>query len=259
MTMNQEISFQQHEVEWTPEKVARFWNFESQNEAKKGEYFTRQVGDALIRLARMNIALTEPVLDYGAGVGCLTERLVMEGLRCAACDFSPASVEALVRRMEGQSPFLGCALLKTLPSAMPADTYGTVFLIETLEHLLPDWRRSTLQEVWRVLKPGGRVIVTVPHAEPLDAAKVMCPDCGALFHRVQHVASFNAKTLSAIMAEHGFSEVLCKPVCLAMLKDEMQEKSRRFRRWGRRILTRLRLLSPSREATPNLIYIGEKA
>ena len=256
--MSQDSWFQRHELEWTPEKTARFWDYESQNEAKQGEYFTRQVGDVLVRLARMHHALAEPVLDYGAGPGYLTERLVAAGVRCAACDFSPASIEGLCRRLGERPLFLGGEVLKTLPSAMPAETYGTVFLIETLEHLLPEWRRNTLQEIRRVLKPGGRVIVTVPHAERLDAAKVMCPDCGAVFHRVQHVATFDANALSAIMAEHGFSEVLCAPACLAMRKDEFQGYGRRFRRWCRSVLTFLRLLPPRREATPNLVYIGEK-
>jgi 2-polyprenyl-3-methyl-5-hydroxy-6-metoxy-1,4-benzoquinol methylase len=256
--MSQEVQFQRHALEWTPAKIARFWDFESQNEAKKGEYFTWQVGDALVRLARLNQTLAEPVLDYGAGVGYLTERLVNQGVKCAACDFSSASVKSLNQRLAGQPAFLTCEWLQTLPSSMAGATYGTVFLVETLEHLLPEWRKSTLQEVWRVLKPGGRVIVTVPHMEDLEAAKVICADCGAVFHRVQHVAAFDRKSLSAVMAEYGFAEVLCQPMCLLLWKDEMQQKGKRFRRWSRRLLTRLHLLAPRRESTPNLFYIGQK-
>lgn len=257
--MNPEIRFRRHELEWTPEKIARFWDFESQNAAKKGEYFTLQIGNALVRLARMNHVLTEPVLDYGAGMGYLTESLVAQGVRCAACDFSPASVESMNCRLAERPFFLKCKLLETLPSSMPADTYGTVFLVETLEHLLPEWKKNTLQEVWRVLKSGGHVIVTVPYAEPLDAAKVMCADCGAVFHRVQHVATFDERSLSSVMAEHGFSTIACRPMELRMLTDKRIGHSKTVRAQMRRILERLRLLNPRVASTPHLVYIGQKA
>ncbi len=256
--MTQDIRFQRHELEWTPEKIARFWDYESQNAAKKSEYFTFQLGDALVRLARMNGALAEPVLDYGAGMGYLTEQLVAQGVRCAACDFSPASVESIRRRLGGNPALLKCELLETLPSSLSADAYGTVFMVETLEHLLPEWKKNTLREVGRVLRPGGHVIVTVPHAEPLDLAKVMCADCGAVFHRVQHVAAFDATSLAATLADHGFSTVLCQPMNLGMLTDALVRQNRRIQTRIRRGLTRLKLLAPHPASTPHLVYIGRK-
>ena len=257
--MNTEIRFQRHELEWTSEKISRFWDFESQNEVKRGVYFTFLLGDALVRLARMNGVLAEPVLDYGAGLGYLTERLVAQGVCSAACDFSPESVESIRRRLSGQSAFLRCELLKTLPSSMPSDTFGTVFLVETLEHLLPEWRESTLHEVWRVLKPGGFVVVTVPNAEPLEAAKVLCADCGAIFHCVQHVATFDNGALSSMMAEYGFTQIECLAMNLRVLTNEMQQRKQGMNARIRRLLIQLRLLAPPVESTPHLVYIGKKA
>jgi len=53
----------------------------------------------------------------------------------------------------------------------PAETFDTVLMIQVLEHV-PD-PASALSEVRRVLKPGGRVILTAPqywrvHEEPHD-------------------------------------------------------------------------------------------
>lgn len=256
--MNRGMEFCRHELEWTPEKIARFWDFESQNEAKRGEYFTRQVGDALVRLTCQNRAMSEPVLDYGSGAGHLTMRLAQAGIRCSACDYSPASVEELNRNLAGNVFFSGCEWLRELPSAMAGGSFGTAFLVETMEHLLPEWRVHTLQEVWRLLRPGGYIVVTVPFSENLGAAKVICADCGAVFHRVQHVASFDVRSLASAMSAQGFEEVLCRPMALALLTDELQRPARRFRRWLRRQLVGWHVLPPRREPTPNLVYIGRK-
>ena len=254
--MSHDKEFCLHELEWTPEKIDRFWDYESQNASKRNEYFTRQVGDALVRLARYSRALVEPVLDYGAGAGHLTMRLVQEKIHCYACDHSPASVAALNRTMTGSAYFHGCEQLRTLPSGLPSGLFGTVFLIETLEHLLPEWKVATLHEVRRLLRPGGYLILTVPYAENLDAAKVICADCGAVFHRVQHMSVFDETGLARSMAESGFEEVLCRPINLALWTDRMQRKGKRFRRALRRLLARAHVLALRQEPTPNLVYIG---
>lgn len=256
--MGTEDRFQRHELEWTPAKIERFWDFASQSAGWQGDYFTRQVGDALLRLARRHQALHEPILDYGAGFGYLTELLLSAGLRVAACDFSSASVASLGQRTAGNPLFLGVKLLQELPSAMPSNTYGTVFLIETLEHLLPDWRRNTLREIWRVLKPGGRLLVTVPNAEALNGAQTLCPDCGAVFHRVQHVASFDSRSLSAALAESGFAEETCQPMNLVLLTDCQQHPVRRLRRWFRGVLEGLGVVAARVRSQPNLVYVGRK-
>lgn len=257
--MSEDTRFQRHELEWTPEKIARFWDFESQNSAKRGEYFTRQVGDELIRLAQSCGALAEPVLDYGAGPGYLTEKLVLQGRVCDACDFSPASVASLTTRLEGLAAFRNCKCLSGLPSMLPADGYGTVFLVETLEHLLPDWRENTLREIRRVLRPGGHVVVTVPHAENLQVARTMCPECGAIFHRVQHVAAFERRTLSDLMAGHGFGEVQCRAMDLMRMTHEVHAPRRRFKRRLWDALARVRLMPSRPIVAPNLVYIGKKS
>jgi SAM-dependent methyltransferase len=249
--------FTPHDLEWTPEKIARFWDYESRNEAKRGKYFTLLMGDALVRLARRKGVLVEPVLDYGAGVGGLTERLARQGLRCMACDYSPASVDALNARLKDASSFEGCRLIEAIPTSLPADSFGLVYLVETLEHLQQDWMSLTLGEVRRLLRPGGHVLVTVPHDENLEMGKVICADCGAVFHRVQHVNSYNETSLSAVMEKAGFACVFCQPLQLWTWSDEGTRYAKTLRARLRRILQRFRNRPPVR-TTPHLVYIGRK-
>jgi SAM-dependent methyltransferase len=51
-------------------------------------------------------------------------------------------------------------------------SFDHVTCIEVLEHIPAELRRATIDEVWRVLKPGGRFILRCPHAgtfQGLDA------------------------------------------------------------------------------------------
>jgi SAM-dependent methyltransferase len=43
-------------------------------------------------------------------------------------------------------------------------SFDYVTCIEVLEHVPADLRPAAFREIWRVLKPGGRLILTVPHA-----------------------------------------------------------------------------------------------
>jgi len=85
----------------------------------------------------------------------------------------------------------------------PDRQFDVVIMTEVLEHLNEDVLRKTLSEVRRMLKPGGRLIGTVPANEILPENEVVCPHCGNVFHRWGHVQSFSPKTLRAILSANG--------------------------------------------------------
>lgn len=62
---------------------------------------------------------------------------------------------------------------------------------------------ALVAEVARVLQPGGRFVRTTPNQEDLGSRKVACPECGSVFHRVQHLESIDGATLRALLARHG--------------------------------------------------------
>lgn len=67
-----------------------------------------------------------------------------------------------------------------------------------------------MREIKRVLKPEGRLIVTVPYAEVLEENKYICPKCGHKFHKVGHLQSFDEIRIKNILEMAGFETISIK-------------------------------------------------
>ncbi len=208
-----------HEVSWSPESVRRFWDWVAASPSRDSTWFSRRFARRIVGLAARQTPLADPVVDLGAGPGFLCEELLRRGHTVRALDGSEATVARARARLEGRSGFLGAdvAPLDALPLA-DAST-GTLFLVEVLEHLVPDERERVLAEVGRVLRPGGSFVVTTPNAEDLDEQKIACPECGCVFHRVQHVASFDAEGIRDVLVAAGFEVAFARPVNLRHFPD----------------------------------------
>lgn len=238
------MTFHRHEVDWTREKASRFWNFIASRLIEDRSYFSYAVGDQVITEAiRRGVPLEGRVLDYGCGQGHLMAHLLKRGIPCEGADFDVASLAATKRRVAGMRGFSGTTLITGLPSALQANAYDVVFLVETIEHLIGAELENTLSELRRLLRTGGWLIVTTPNSEDLDASKTICPDCGAIFHTVQHVSSWTGDRLRDVTRAAGFATVSCEGLT--------------FGRFPR--LRRLRAVADfvrSRQP-PNLIFIGQ--
>ena len=207
---------QPHEIEWSAEQITRFWDWMGARPSVQALYFSRTRGDAILDVARRYVNWREPVLDLGAGPGYLTEKLIARGAKVWAADTSPDSVAALARRLAGQKNFLGARVSTPEQVSLPDASVGTVFSVETVEHLDDDALRGLLHDVMRLLKPRGTVIITTPHAENLEPEQVMCPECGAVFHRTQHLRTWTRATLTETMQAFGFEPMVCKTTVFSL-------------------------------------------
>lgn len=105
------------------------------------------------------------VLDLGCGTGNLLEILKNKAgkdVNFFGLDISPKLVEAAQKRNPEAKIVVGDA--ENLPYV--DNTFDIVFMTECLEHLLNF--KKALSEVNRVLKPGGKFIVTVPNRDWLQ-------------------------------------------------------------------------------------------
>lgn len=108
------------------------------------------------------------LLDLGCGYGRHAYEGFRRGARVVACDFSrPELVEvrALFRAMAdaGEAPKTGMAdavVGDATKLPYPTNTFDKIIASEVMEHIPDD--TGALDELMRVLKPGGTLAVTVP-------------------------------------------------------------------------------------------------
>jgi len=190
-----------HDVEWTEEKVARFWDDKSQR--AEGSYFSAEVAPALASWISREARPGKFVVDVGCGPGHLLTELAKRGFHPLGVDNSPESLRLAAARVGESNVALGS--VTNIPVASGAAE--GLLVIETIEHILDADLEIMMDEIRRVLGRGAPLVITTPNSENLEASKVRCPDCGARFHPIQHVRSWNPPGLEHFLREHGFSRV----------------------------------------------------
>lgn len=113
-------------------------------------------------LESAELRLNSRVLDVGCGASILPVYLDRVGHRVVACDID------LDWDLVGQTPLPYVhADLTTLP--FDSGQFEAVFCISVIEHLARHQMTSALQELNRVLRPGGRLLLTTDFYEDHEA------------------------------------------------------------------------------------------
>jgi SAM-dependent methyltransferase len=117
-------------------------------------YFADYKADCIVRLVGSNF--DQPILDYGCGVGGLTERLGARFPQVSGFDPSTDSVKIARERCPGAVFFddLG---------SIPAARFGLVIVANVLHHVRPVDRGGLVRQLRRLLKPGSGFLVVFEH------------------------------------------------------------------------------------------------
>ncbi|QDU28794.1 hypothetical protein ETAA8_38990 [Anatilimnocola aggregata] len=145
-------------------------------------------------IARRSSSSRPVVLNVGVGNGLFEQLAVALNWDVHSLDPDAAAIERLQNAgIVGHTGYIE-------RMELASHTFDAVVASEVLEHLNNEQRTAGLSEIARVLKPGGWFHGTVPYNEDLKSGAVVCPCCGALFHRWGHQKSFDLESLRAELA-----------------------------------------------------------
>jgi SAM-dependent methyltransferase len=135
-------------------------------------------------------------VDVGCGTGG-----ILDLLKPAAK--STAGVEPQ-RGIRDELVSLGQTMYR-LPENLPETSFDVASLFHTLEHLTDPL--GTLREIKRALRPGGTLIVEVPHARDALLATFELESFKKFTFWSEHLVLHTRESISKFLTEAGFSSV----------------------------------------------------
>jgi ubiquinone/menaquinone biosynthesis C-methylase UbiE len=106
--------------------------------------------------AALHEDLQDPILELGAGPGHLLLDLLRKGHSAVALDASRQMTRLAADRLRRKGFHASLLRAKAQNIPLPANTFAEVISTFPSEYIFD---RHTLEEIWRVLRPGGELIV----------------------------------------------------------------------------------------------------
>ncbi len=125
------------------------------------------------------------VIELGCGPGHLAGRIAARGHEVVGVDMNEAKILAARLTYPGVE-FHACDIARL---ALPPESFDTAVLAEVLEHVDDELGALFLMTAWQLLRPGGRLVVSVPNE-----------DC--IPHR-NHVRTFDRRGLLQLLRPMG--------------------------------------------------------
>jgi len=99
----------------------------------------------------------EKVLDVGCGTGNFSLKLAQKGCEVTGIDVSPHMLQHALEKVAGTDLPVSFSQMDARHTEFPDDHFDAVYSVTALE-FIPD-RDQALEELRRVLKPGGRMVI----------------------------------------------------------------------------------------------------
>lgn len=130
------------------------------------------------------------ILDFGAGIGTFASRVVQEGFDVSCLEVDEAQARTIVQQ--------GLELVTSLAD-IGDEAYDYVYTLNVLEHIEDD--AQALRDLFRVVKPGGKVLVYVPAMQILFSS---------MDRKVGHFRRYTKSSLVQVATGAGFTVAKCR-------------------------------------------------
>ena len=198
-------------IVWDEEKSNRLYDYVAMNPPKETAYFGYQVGKAIVNFCKyfVNDISDCVCLDYGCGSGHIIGYFLEENIKIYGVDMSEKSIEVVNQKYEGCSYWGGGRVFKGDKLPFTDNMFDLITCTEVIEHILPKHMELFLSELRRIMKVGGRILITTPNNENFKQNEVCCPECNTVFHRHGHCNRYTKASLKELMEKAGYNTIMC--------------------------------------------------
>ena len=158
---------------------------------------------------RLELHAGDRLLDLGCGFGRHAFEALRRGATVVACDMAFPELEQVVATADAMrdvaeiAPGLSCTAVNGDGTRLPfADaSFDRIIASEVMEHVPDD--RAALDELTRVLRPGGTIAITIPAEFPEKICWKLSDEYHAPFVTGGHVRIYSETELRTKMRDAG--------------------------------------------------------
>ncbi len=141
-------------------------------------------------------------LDFGCGVGRLTQPLARRFASCAGVDISREMIEKAVRL--NQYPHCGYVVHSDTNLPFADGSFAFIYSNIVLQHVPPRFAEQYLREFVRVLAPRGVLVFGVQDSFAM-------PDVASRIVRIRHILRLRSRIQDALGRGKGNMQMHCMP------------------------------------------------
>lgn len=173
-----------------------------QKDAIEFEYFQEREGGTLHSERRVQEYIlgnlpkeVGKILDVGCGKAWVAELCCPNGFVVVSLDISLTNVAKARVKYPFENHYAVVADVFNLP--FKENSFDFIIASEIIEHVVSP--KKLVENLMRVLKPGGTLLITTPYKEKLEYS--LCVHCNKSTPRHAHIHSFNEKNLESLFKD----------------------------------------------------------
>lgn len=144
-------------------------------------------------------------LDVGCGSGVIAHAMAQKGAQVLAVDGNPDAIRYATMTFGSDALEFRQGLVDELN--LPENTFDRITCLEVIEHIHEDQGRTLLQSLYRLLKPGGKLLLTTPNYRgtwPIIEWVADHVRLTAHMESDQHVMHYYRSSLRKVIEASGF-------------------------------------------------------